>query len=1054
MGDFAALLKDLGKTCQELEQIKAEQTKDHEWISKSFEKTLLSILRQEQSILNQVEEEHKRLRDQLASIQRSNELAMQNGVSEINNMVHEIAAVSAKLQQVLGASNGSEPVVKEIQERVAKIFTRKKSISISLQKVHFIPHPLLSSTLGEIQCEEQPLGFSIPCRNRKVKTAWDGSVIRKYSPLSEEKPPWEDTSQSSDDTGCVGVKIILEDDSDLDSGSSTKLQCLGGDNVTDQKLNLSPREKAVKEADNAAISPRTATKIWLSDIKHSPSNPTRPVGTKKETRQSMSTEESSKSPKPCFTSNKNIPKESPVLKTFRPIVNSSSVGRNSTHAKDNRVRDIGESQVYQTASPLQATHYPTSHKRDHARVSRMGKESESSVVKPTKLKPDSNGTICTVHQSTTRTGLKEIFTPQDSNIYPTFSPNSVVENEENSNSRSIEKPFTINGDIHTNMSDHDTLFRATAAYVCDEEGSDEGLEEGDSGEESDPKSCREVAIRDSRVPSARKNGDGEQLNWMSMDLTSLIDSNDENYNLRSYINVKDNQRIVSQPTDNKTASPLAVDYLRMSNDRPNEMSNEGLYFPPRPVSPTESVKSSYTFIIDTPKQKKTGVATQKPRSFSRLSAKGRPVINSTEDKSEAKNALQAPKSRQLTQVQSGGNITASCTEKLLPNITKQSLQHTPVHPFVQRSSSLPYNERTSKKWNSSSRILRPTSASERRDSTCSTSSCWSNPRNLVNSAPTGSSQAHVKPSQFREKSGRPPRRYPLHMKSLSKSESNLIDYPIVDSNGPNRLVRQFCKFGSGRAELNLPHGIYATTTGSIYVVDYGNRRLQVMNAKGKILQQIALEAKNYFDVAVSNRGLVALTNSTDRTVEVYNKHGRLLQVISRNWGAPRGITANHRDEFIVADMRLGVICALTLDTSTGRQKEITIVPGFNKPYLISSNSQGLLAISERGLDGGCCVKVLREDWQILKVLGLKDSPGPNLFNPWGVCIDNEGGVMVADWGHIHSIIYYPVKKPAHILVTEGLNSPRGLALWQDCLLLVADSMHNCIKVFQYQEREV
>ncbi|OCT96234.1 hypothetical protein XELAEV_18013909mg [Xenopus laevis] len=440
----------------------------------------------------------------------------------------------------------------------------------------------------------------------------------------------------------------------------------------------------------------------------------------------------------------------------------------------------------------------------------------------------------------------------------------------------------------------------------------------------------------------------------------------------------------------------------------------------------------------------------KPRSFFRLASKdtskGRPVISAS-DASSSNNA-HALKPKQHRRVQSAGSLPGSLHQGI--NRNRRTVQGTSAQKSVLRSASLPYIERLSRHRNS--RPHRPLSASDRRDSSSSASSCWSNPRTLVSSAPPGSSRVYGRLSQNKVKSARASRgQLTYKVDGFSKSESNLLDCQRANGEKPKGLVRQFGKFGSGRAELNLPHGLYATKAGSLYVVDYGNRRLQIMNPRGKILQQIALEAKNYFDVAVSNRGLVALTNSTDRTVEVYNKHGRLLQVISKNFGAPRGITTNYQDEFIVADMKLGTICTLILHPVTGCQKESTIIPGFNKPYLVASNSQGLLAITERGLDGGCCVKVLREDWQILKILGLKENPGPKLCNPWGVCIDSEGGVLVADWGNTHSIVYYPPKRPAKVLVSEGLSSPRGLALWQDTLLLVADSMHNCIKVFQYQD---
>ncbi|XP_041438667.1 uncharacterized protein LOC121400068 isoform X2 [Xenopus laevis] len=1000
MSYFKVLLSDLAQTCLDLEQIKSEHTKDHEQISRSFERTLLSILKQEQTILTLVEEEHRRLKDQLSSVQKANELALQNGVFEINTMVHEISTISSQLKQMLATSCDSDPVVKEIQKRVATIFARKKSINVRLQKVHFTPHPLMSLSLGEINCEGQSLGFSIPCFKPKGQTQSDlsGSVL-----LLNETPPWEERSQSSNDTGCVSVKIILGDESDQDSVSSTK----GPDMevAVHKQVNTSPREQAVKEADNGAQSPRTATKIWNSDIKQSPSKQSLSTGIRGGKVQRVVSEGHSMTPKSDSCTTNHLHKESQVLKGLTMVVTSANGEKNLTNSRSTKTRDTIDSKVPQThQQPMNSPAVPI---KSHTPLSRTAvvRNPGSTVFRvPKIITPPKNGLQGAPHTSRT----------------------SISQTDLNSFTKQ-------NGHLLTLVPDHETVFKATATYVCDN-SSDEGLEEGPR--ERDPKTCREEAIRVSRVPSAKKDSDGEHAaRWMSVDVSSCTDSNDEIHSTRSYQNTQ------HKPYGSITEPPLSSP--PDDNDLPSEC-------PPRLPSPAESVQSSYTFIIESPRRRDATDCGHKPRSFFRLASKdtskGRPVISAS-DASSSNNA-HALKPKQHRRVQSAGSLPGSLHQGI--NRNRRTVQGTSAQKSVLRSASLPYIERLSRHRNS--RPHRPLSASDRRDSSSSASSCWSNPRTLVSSAPPGSSRVYGRLSQNKVKSARASRgQLTYKVDGFSKSESNLLDCQRANGEKPKGLVRQFGKFGSGRAELNLPHGLYATKAGSLYVVDYGNRRLQIMNPRGKILQQIALEAKNYFDVAVSNRGLVALTNSTDRTVEVYNKHGRLLQVISKNFGAPRGITTNYQDEFIVADMKLGTICTLILHPVTGCQKESTIIPGFNKPYLVASNSQGLLAITERGLDGGCCVKVLREDWQILKILGLKENPGPKLCNPWGVCIDSEGGVLVADWGNTHSIVYYPPKRPAKVLVSEGLSSPRGLALWQDTLLLVADSMHNCIKVFQYQD---
>uniref|UniRef100_A0A803TNE0 NHL repeat containing 4 n=1 Tax=Anolis carolinensis TaxID=28377 RepID=A0A803TNE0_ANOCA len=115
----------------------------------------------------------------------------------------------------------------------------------------------------------------------------------------------------------------------------------------------------------------------------------------------------------------------------------------------------------------------------------------------------------------------------------------------------------------------------------------------------------------------------------------------------------------------------------------------------------------------------------------------------------------------------------------------------------------------------------------------------------------------------------------------------------------------------------------------------------------------------------------------------------------------------------------------------------------------SAGPQGLVAVSERGLEGGCCVKVLGPTWRVLRVLGVPGSP-PLLTDPWGVSLDDAGRVLVADWGRRdHRVLCFPRKGQGWAVVNKGLSSPCGVALLGEHHLVVADSMHHCLKVFQY-----
>ncbi|XP_034549937.1 uncharacterized protein LOC117820318 [Notolabrus celidotus] len=283
------------------------------------------------------------------------------------------------------------------------------------------------------------------------------------------------------------------------------------------------------------------------------------------------------------------------------------------------------------------------------------------------------------------------------------------------------------------------------------------------------------------------------------------------------------------------------------------------------------------------------------------------------------------------------------------------------------------------------------------------------------------------------------------------------------------LIRQFGKQGSGRSDLTLPSGIHATSQGQLFIVDCGNARVQVTDPRGNVLQQVASptsdasarRCRNYFDIAVNAKGLIALSCAAERALLVFSRHGRLLQTFGGSGlssakdelEAPRGVTVTRLDEFLVADIRKGTLIALKLEPKTGCRLERTVVTGFHRPYLVAAcSSTGMIAVSERGNETGRvpCIKVLEPGWNTVRVLGVCAGMGPVLACPWGICIDTDGNVLVADWGEQHRVLLYPAQGVGCPIVSHGLSSPRGLTLLPEGQLAVSDSMHHCIKIYQYK----
>ncbi|MBN3312016.1 TRIM3 protein, partial [Atractosteus spatula] len=558
-------------------------------------------------------------------------------------------------------------------------------------------------------------------------------------------------------------------------------------------------------------------------------------------------------------------------------------------------------------------------------------------------------------------------------------------------------------DLAMSLDSERDLFQAVPAFLSDgesENGEEETvIEKGTEGNhiKSSPHSSRALVLLSSRCPSARQEGALEGSKQ------SLEDEQDPKTGIRD--------SAISRSCLDLSPRYRSPSHVSLSLEDPavGAYGDTG-----RPASPADSIDSSYTFIVSSPRDytipiRSSGVDLRLSKSTFDLSRRGPPLI-------EGSGRDEVGQRR----------VNRKCLSS------------------------------------ASSSLRRLSNGNETKD-LCSTGFKISMSVIDVSSAPSKRGSAGLKLRAFH--SAREQQQGSGMGGKGDKVEQTVIKEEGREGQKQGRLVRQFGKFGSGRAELSLPSGLHAMPQGQLYVVDCGNARVQVTDARGNILQQVSTQGTegstarrhhNYFDIAVNGKGLIALSCAAERALLIFNRHGRRLQAFGGGGDeleAPRGVAVNQRDEFVVADTRRGTLTAFQLEPKTGRKLERTVVPGFCKPYLVAASlTTGLVAVSERGSEtsGAPCVKVLDPSWSTIRILGINAGLGPVLSCPWGVCIDTDGDILVADWAKEHKVLLYPSQGTGRSIITEGLSSPRGLALLPDGHLVVADSMHNCIKIFQYK----
>jgi len=191
---------------------------------------------------------------------------------------------------------------------------------------------------------------------------------------------------------------------------------------------------------------------------------------------------------------------------------------------------------------------------------------------------------------------------------------------------------------------------------------------------------------------------------------------------------------------------------------------------------------------------------------------------------------------------------------------------------------------------------------------------------------------------------------------------------------------------------------------SPFTVQVKERRLKVVGELD--LKEETLQSPH--GIAVNSKGLIAVANYYGDYILIFDKEGKCLRKFSCREGDVKqpygssGVTYLSEDEILVAD------------TWNGRIQQFNVHSG-----------------------------------NVVKTFGKKGTGEGELQNPLGICMDDEGRVVVADWGNNRIGVFTKDGEP----VLKFGDSGRGkLCRPTDCIshqdiFIVSDKGNNCLQVF-------
>jgi DNA-binding beta-propeller fold protein YncE len=243
-----------------------------------------------------------------------------------------------------------------------------------------------------------------------------------------------------------------------------------------------------------------------------------------------------------------------------------------------------------------------------------------------------------------------------------------------------------------------------------------------------------------------------------------------------------------------------------------------------------------------------------------------------------------------------------------------------------------------------------------------------------------------------------------------------LNHRVLKYDSAGELLSQWGSQGAQDGEFNFaqegmpdtPLGDLAVDVeGNVYVVDYGNNRVQKFDKDGQLLTKWGTQgsAEGQFDspgfIAVNSQGEVFVSELGNARVQKFDASGAFLAQLQDlkaegEWAIPAGIAIDSRDNVYVIVQGPNHILMYSNSDNFIKKLDITqdaLIDPIYQPAGIAVDEQNNIFVAD--YHGGM-VRRIDARGQLLARFPSSDAEYAQLLNPWDVSKDDLGNVYVTD----------------------------------------------------------